>query len=271
MKKIIPLFALFLAFTSVLSQETTTGLSLDTLLSYKQKVLVIPFESNMYLSDIDKDLALKEHMTYQEIKKKFRTSLDQNIVIQLYGFFTPISLFDSDTQEPKQEEQAYIYNSISFKYEVMPLDEEKKKGFRLNKLKNKFKKKEKYIEAGVSNGEIVSQADNREKYMNTVAKNNLFPYFNKQYQANYYIFINELDVKRSLNEAYQETGEMYIREIKVHYTIFDNVGAEINSGAIKEEFSSTLNDINEIVKIHFPIVAQKIVSKLPGVDIATVK
>ena len=248
------------------SQNTTTGTDAPVVsTSNKQNVLIIPFESKMYISDIDRDLATKNALNFQEIKAKFRAALDQNIFIALKPYYSPLSFYAIEPQEAKKE-MAYIYNSIGYKYEVVPTEEVVEKENVGTKLLNKFKKKKKedeYIEAGVQNGQIVSQVDNREKYMNTKISNaNLLPNLNKKHQAKYYIFINELDIKKSADDVYKASEDEYQREIKVHYTIIDDAGNEINSGAIKARFPSGQNDIDKIIKVHFPLIAETIVGKL---------
>jgi len=145
-------------------------------------------------------------------------------------------------------------------------EEEETKG---NKILNKFKKKEKddeYTEAGINNGQIVSQVDNREKYMKTVISNDeLLATLNKKYQAQYYIFINELDIKRGMESQYVNSSKVEDRTIKVHYTIFNNK-EEVSSGAVITTFGGNENDINKIIKSQFGIIAEKIVNKIIPIE-----
>ncbi|PCJ24708.1 MAG: hypothetical protein COA97_09380 [Flavobacteriales bacterium] len=237
----------------------------------------------MYLSDIDRDLALKNDLNFQEIKAKFRAALDREIFIALKPYYNPLSFYSIEPQESRAE-LAYIYNSIGFKYEVMPEEVVVKKETAGKKLLNKFKRSkrsgdpassagtEEYIEAGIHNGEIVSQVDNREKYMKTKLSNEkLLPNLNKKFSASHYIFINQLDIKRSADMRYVAAEEQYKREIKVHYTIFDMNGKEVSSGAIKSRFASGQNDIDKIIRIQFPLIAQRIVQNLLGPDEAMIE
>ncbi len=267
-KVIICLFAISSIITTF-GQNTTSGDPEKPITSDKPSVLIVPFESKMYLSDIDKDLALKNEMNFQDIKAKFRAALDQNIYIALKQYFKPLSFYSIEPQESRKE-LVYIYNSIGFKYEVVPEEVVVKKESVGTKLVGKFKKKEKEeepIKAGIQNGEVVSQVDNREKYMKTtLASETLLPNLNKKYQASYYIFVNQLDIKRAADMRYVASEEQYKRELKVHYTIFDNAGNEVSSGAIKSRFASGQNDIDKIIKEQFPLVAERIVNNLLGPD-----
>lgn len=274
MKKIgLIVIVAFCSFAGI-SQNTTTGNNESSGLAYQSSVLVIPFETKMYFSDIDRDISQKTELNFHQIKAKFRAALDQNIYIALKKYHKPLSFYSIEPNEAKKE-LAYIYNSIGYKYEVVPEEEVVEKETVGKKLIGKFKKKEKeeeYIKAGVSNGQVVSQVDNREKYMKTkISNEKLLPNLDKQYKASYYIFINQLDIKRAADQRYLATEESYKREIKVHYTIFNATGEEVSSGAIKSRFASSQNDIDKIIKEQFPLIAERLVSNMMGTDKAVVE
>jgi hypothetical protein len=262
------------SFQHLYAQNSTTGEVEEPKTYNKNSVLIIPFETKMYISDIDRDIAQKSELTFHQIKAKFRAALDQNIYIALKKYYTPVSFYSIEPDEAIKE-LAYVYNSIGYKYELVPQEEVVKKETAANKLIGKFKKKDKeeeYMAAGVKNGEVISQVDNREKYMKTtLANDKLLPSLHSKYNAGHYIFINELDIKRGASEVYQASEEQYLREIKVHYTIFDVDGNEVSSGAIKSRFSTTQNDIDKIINEQFPLIAERIVSNLVGPDQANVE
>lgn len=275
MKKIVVALIAVFAVCSVTAQNTTTGTDEESGVSYKSSVLIIPFEAKMYFSDIDKDVSQKTELNFHEIKAKFRAALDQNIFIALKKYYNPLSFYSIEPEEAKQD-LMYIYNSIGYKYEVVPQEEVVEKetvGKKLiSKLKKKEKKENEYIEAGIQNGQIVSKVDNREKYMKTkITNENLLPNLDKKYKAQYYLFINQLDIKRAADMRYLATDEAYQREIKVHYTIIDSKGNIASSGAIKSRFSSNQNDIDKIIKAQFPLIAERIVNNLLGPDQANVE
>ncbi|MDF1673247.1 MAG: hypothetical protein P1U41_07055 [Vicingaceae bacterium] len=274
MRNIVLTFvAVMISFVTV-AQNTTTGDSQSSGLTNQGSVLIVPFETKMYFSDIDRDISQKTELNFHQIKAKFRAALDQNIFIALKKYYKPLSFYSIEPTEAKKE-LAYIYNSIGYKYEVVPEEEVVEKETVGKKLIGKFKKKEKeeeYIEAGVRNGQVVSQVDNREKYMKTAISNEkLLTNLDKQYKASFYIFINQLDIKRAADSRYLATDEAYQREIKVHYTIFDSTGKEVSSGAIKSRFPSGQNEIDKIIKDQFPLIAERIVSNMVGTDQAVVE
>ena len=261
------IFLLILAISfKAFSQETTKGDVAKNNISDKKSVLIIPFEPRLYISDIDNQIATKNEINFQDIKAKFRAALDQNIFNALKPYFSPLSFYTLDETEAKNE-LSYIYNSIGYKYEVM--DAEVKDEPKQNKFLNKFKKNEnetEYAEAAVNNGQIESRVDNREKFMKTVLSNNeLLVTLNKKYNAEYYIFINELDIIRGLESQYVNSSKVEGRTIKVHYTIFNNT-EEVSSGAIFTLLEGNENDINFIIKSQFGIIAEKLVGKITPIN-----
>jgi hypothetical protein len=270
MKKIFIGLLTILSFHYGISQNTTTGNEQVINGNYQSSVLLIPFESKMYFSDIDRDISQKTELNFHQIKAKFRAALDQNIYIALKKYYKPMSFYSIEPEEAKQE-LMYIYNSIGYKYEVVPEEEVVKKETAGAKLMGKFKKKKKeeeYVEAGIRNGEVVSQVDNREKYMKTtLANEQVLSKLDEKYKASHYVFINQLDIKRSADMRYVAiSDEQYKREIKVHYTIFDATGKEVSTGAIKSRFPSSQNDIDKIIKEHFPLIAERLVNNMLGPD-----
>lgn len=274
MKKIVVCLIALFAIYNIKAQNTTTGTNEGSGINYKSSILIVPFDSKMYFSDIDRDISQKTEMNFHEIKGKFRAALDQNIYIAFKKYYSPQSFYMMD-QEEALKELNYIYNSIGYKYEVVPEEEVVEKESTGKKFINKFKKKEKeeeYIEAGVQNGQVVSQIDDREKYMMTkVTNENLLPNLDTKYKASYYLFVNQLDIKRAADMRYLATDEAYKREIKVHYTIIDAKGEVASTGAIKSRFSSSQNDIEKIIKTQFPLIAERMVNNLLGPDQANVE
>lgn len=266
MKKLTVLLLACLIFGGKLVAQTTDG----TMPGYtnntnKKRVLIIPFEPKLYISDIDNELIKENELSGQkELRAKMRAALDQNIYLSFNQMYDAFSFY-TIPQDEAIKELSYIYNSIGYKYEPLPKEEHLEKESTGKKLLNKFKKKEQPVDEkkeGVINGEVVSISDNQEKYMQTkISNDNLLPTLNKTYFADYYLFINELDIKRSVNNAYSVDGQYYKREMKVHYTIFDNAGNIIDSGAVKTLFPPNNNDFNKIVKTQFMMVAQELLNR----------
>lgn len=250
----------------------------------KLKALIIPFEPKMYMSGIDRDLAMKTGMTFQQIRDNMRFGLTNVLLTDLHRKMSCISLMHVDTGSVDKE-LAYIYSSIGYKYKDLPEEQlltaeeikpDKdaapivKAKFKINHFVGNVKEKvssigeEEKVEetdySGVNNGEIVTTYSQAEKYMATSIHNpNLLTQLHAKFDATVFIFINQLDIEKAAQPTQKGLAtDSYKRKVKVHYTIFKLDGTEISSGACLSYFSSKTNDMNVIIKTHFASIASSI-------------
>lgn len=232
----------------------------------KKKVLIIPFDNKMYMSEIDQEIAEQNQLNFNQIRHKFRKSLNDQIFLSLNSEFKAFSMLNED--KDVQEDLTSIYYSIGYRYEVLPKVEEEKdaKQDGLPKILGKKKGDAKKSEGknGIRKGELISAPNNEERYMGTVISNqSILGHLSKKYGAEILIFINQIDVKRYAGaDTYDLAGDDYKREIKVHYTIMDNTGKQIDSGAAFAYFSSKENDIFEIINATYPELIKKLISSI---------
>lgn len=234
----------------------------------KGKVLIIPFESKMYLSDIDKRLGPANNMSHDELGAKFRSALDQNMFLSLeksgakaLSFYAMEGVKDSE-----KKDLSYIYSSIGYDYEVLPEEDEEAVNTKPlhKKLSGKlFGNKSRKEETGtrVENGQIKNSQDKREKYMKAVISNtNMLNTLQKSYGTGYFVFLSQLDLKRSASGTHDLADETYQRMMKVHYTVYDLDGKVLSSGAKKAYFSSKMDDVEKIITTQLPVLCDSIVS-----------
>jgi hypothetical protein len=267
MKKITLCIVVLFCVSRGFTQSSTAGRSEEFSIGTTDMfVLIVPFESKMFQSTIGKELQENSGLSYQELKTKFRTALDREIFLALRSYYTPFSFF-ALPPEKQQLELDYVYNGLHYEYVLLPIKVEEK---RLKKLFSKFSKKEKeenYIQAGMQNGQIVSQVDDREKYMKTTFLNSdLRSSIQKKYPAYNYLFISQLDIKHAIASESLGAFSPQEREIKVHYTIMSALGEQLSGGAIKSYFFVNENEMDTILKVQFPSVAQQIVKELVEVN-----
>ncbi len=225
--------------------------------------LLVPFESKMYISDIDKNIYESDGLGTAEIRTKLQASLDQNLFINAKeNGLEPLSFYAMEVDA--QKELGYIYSSIGYKYEILPQEEKKEEDQTVaDKLKNKFKPKEeseKQPESNTTNGEITTQRVIEERYMQTIiTNNNLMQTLVNTYQIEGVIFINQIDL---LNNIVTDGSGKHNRVLKIHYTIYDANGNIIQSGAEKTYFPSNVNNVDKISKTAVAENAKKIIEKI---------
>ena len=81
------------------------------------KILIVPFESKMYASSIDKEIALANNIKYEEVKEALKKSVSEQILLSLSQKTPAVSL--AHHQDSTNKMLNYIYNSIGFKYDLV--------------------------------------------------------------------------------------------------------------------------------------------------------
>ncbi|MCA0428899.1 MAG: hypothetical protein LCH32_00190 [Bacteroidetes bacterium] len=213
----------------------------------KNKVMLIPFEPKLYMSEIDYKICSETKLSTKEVKHQFRDGINEQIGLAFKS--EKISSVDLMSDSAKFKKELYsIYSNLSYEYQKVPNQEN------YQPPKKEKDKKE------INKGQIVVETNTDERFMNAKVTNaKLIPLLGAKYKCNYFIFINQLDIKASGNSRPgQISTGVENRKIIVHYTVFSLDAKEINSGIAEEEFSTTLNNPKKIIDKHFSKVAQLI-------------
>ena len=271
-------FALVISSTSNIYAQSISDDSLEPVVNEDtkyQKMLIVPFEERMYFSNIDGSLAKMSGKTSNEIRQTFRYNLQYSLVMQVraHSSLGVVSLLSSDKVEI-QEDLVNVYAAIGYEYKDMPVVKDTTTSGKAEKtvdnIKAKFKsfkKKDKKQQptSHVTNGELTSVvAYNTEKYMATKIVNpELLGYLQSKYEAELFLFINQIDIKAA-SLGQEEIWSGYDdREVKVHFTIINSAGKVILSTAYKSRFSSQVTDMNEIISECIDDIAKQIAVNSP--------
>lgn len=244
------------------------------------KVLIIPFEPKMYISGVDKQISQRTGLSYYEIRDNMRYAISDHMLHSVGGGLKATSLIHVDTGAVG-DDLAYIYNSIGYKYKLLPQEDIEKaakaeedakmsnkiKGS-FNKLIKKEVKPEEKEEAGssIQNGQIKTVRNNYEKFMNTSIHNpNLLKVLSAKYESDLFLFINELDIEEEASGQRVGLSSLsYKRKVKVHYTIFEASGKEVHGGAAIAYLPASTNDMNKIINGSFPKLTENMSQGLPA-------
>lgn len=215
------------------------------------KVLIIPFEPKLYMSEVDRNINAETKLSARDIKYKFRDGINE----QLYRAFkaskyNALDLMEDTLRYRKDLENIYQY--LSYDYLIVP-DQQ-------NYTIPKKEKQEKKIDKGQIN--VETNAENR--FMDARLSNpKLLSSLQTKYRTDLFVFINQLDIKASGSKDPLDLGpENPNRRIVLHYTVFTADGKEINSGIIEEEFDPALNVPKKIIDKHFTRIAATLVQRV---------
>ncbi|MDP2386070.1 MAG: hypothetical protein Q8M29_06850 [Bacteroidota bacterium] len=231
---------------TTISNSTTPNLS-STGFTSKHKVLIVPFEPRMYMSQIDHKINADTKWNQKKIKESFRFGLDDELYKSIKKKMDVMSFLD-DTSKYKKD-IVKTYENINFSFDKIP-----------DQTKYQAPKKEKE-KAGIQKGQLVAETEATGKFMNAKLKDkSLLSSFNTKYKADIFLFINQFDITTEI-PANGLSNEP-VRTLTVHYTIFTTDGKEINSGVSKTTFPADVNNPSKISGSYLSKIADEIAMRM---------
>lgn len=216
--------------------------------------LVVPYKPMMHLSDADNDISRYSELNPHEVREQLRIGLLKNLNSKLVIEYEA-KIPDQDFVHNDDRDMDLIYNSLSFSEDtVFPLKANAKRDS-LKWKKNLFNSKE-------------NEAKNKDKsYINVSFYDQLLlPDLARKYSADYFVFLNELDIKTNFSDCLDLALKIYQRELKVHYSIFDRSGKQVYGDVAVVKFPSNSNDVNEIIAMNFPGISDQIIASVKKVS-----
>lgn len=248
MKKLCRSWMLF-AFGFLVCSLKVSGMTPDSV-SSEGSILVIPYLPAMHLSDADFDIAEESEMDQGQVRARFRSGLVKAINKQFTDLYD-IRLPEQDFVEQDMRDMDAIYHNLAFEQDVIYPVKYPQKDSSL--IKRKLFRK--------SDGKNYKPIE--KNYMNVVVRDpSLLPDLSKKYNNDYFIFLNELDIKTHFEDCINLALKIYQREIKVHYTIFDKTGKQVYGDVAVVQFPSNENRVDEIAKQNFPRVADYVLGSM---------
>lgn len=238
------LFLLLISF-SFFAQEGVRGSS-DSKKEITGKIMIVPFEPKMYMSEFDQKFNQQTKWDFKQIREFFRHQLDKELKLKFQSISSPVVSFYADSIKMSKD-LTYIYQSTTISFDLIDKPT-------ATTIENKK-------QSGIKEGQIVVEISNDKKFTNIKTPNNeLIPYLNKKYKSEYFVFINELDI-RMVPDSYNLSTDSYMREVQVHYTVIDKNLKLINAGAVSSKISSKEDHPKRIVALAFSPIASFIATK----------
>ncbi len=232
-------------FISLFSGKTTAqDASAPSDSTKHHKVLLIPYNPMMHLSDADNDIAEYSGKDQETLRKMFRMGLTQRINGKIFEVYDSQSLL-TEYAKGNDDDLDMIYGSIGYSMEnVIPL---KKDSVDSKGKKVKAKKEEKHDST----------------YMNVkLSHPELLKALSEKYGADLFVFINQFEIKTDYNDCINFQLKIYEREIKVHFSVFDKYGKQLAGDVAVSLFPSNSNDPGEIMTGNFPSISSYIANSL---------
>lgn len=228
------------------------------------RVMVIPFHPiRYYFSDCDKTIAKKSKLEVQDIRNSFRAGLDYSSEVKLEKKYDPINLFQMKDSVSVDLLNRF-YENVAYAYDAPTRALPQEKQGLLKKLGNKFtpdKKKanripdeECYTNLESEDNEYMKASFNKEEF---------FTEMSTVYPADYYVTINQFEIKTDYEKCIDRELGKYRRRIKVHFNVFNRDGKMIWGDVVTAKYDSTSDDINKIIQDNFPFIGEYITNAIP--------
>ena len=210
-------------------------------------VLVVPYMPAMHLSDADNDISDESQMEMPKMRSTLRQGLLKELNKQFAEVYN-IRRFNNDFVNDDNSDLDVLYHTLLFEGDsVYPLKDPARFAIKDSAAVKKGSKK--------LTPEI--------QYMNVgIYDNMLITDLSKKYDADYIIFLNEIDIKTHFEDCLNLALKIYRRDIKIHYSIFDKTGKQIYGDVAVSHFASNSNDVHEIINANFPTISKYILASL---------
>jgi hypothetical protein len=209
------------------------------------KIMIVPFDPKLYMSEIDKKVNEQTKWNFNQIRENFRHQLDIQLQQKFKPYSSVVSFYSDSTKMAK--DLMYLYGSTRIVFD--PID------------KPSTNATHTATTTGIKNGQVAVEINDEKKFTNIIPLDlDALLYFNKKYNVEYFVFVNQLDIKTDAN-SYNITTDTYQRKVEIHYTIIDKNGKLISAGISSSSFSSKENNPKKIVALSFSPSATYIANK----------
>ena len=216
--------------------------------SSKHRIMLIPFENRMYLSEIDFMINKESKLDAKQIKETMRDGLNDQFYKKLKSKMPVVDLLE-DTAKTKKDLNS-IYQYLTYQYLKVPNQE---------KYVAPVKEKE---EKTIEKGQLVVESNSDARFMDARLKNaTLVPYLSGKYKTDLFLFFNELDIK-SLNGSPGDFNSTATRKIILHYTVYTVNAVELNSGIAEVNLPVNVNNPTKIINTYFSQLADIVTARI---------
>lgn len=214
----------------------------------KHKIMLIPFENRMYLSEIDFLINKESKLNAKQIKATMRDGLNEQFYKRLKSKMSVVDLLDDTTKTKKDLENVYQY--LAYQYLKVPNQDN---------YKPPVKEKE---EKTIHNGQLTVESNSDARFMNAWIKSpSLVPGLSGKYKTDLFLFLNELDIK-ALNGIPGDLNTNQARKIILHYTVYTVDAKEINSGIAEVSLPANVNNPTKIINTYFAQLADIVAARI---------
>lgn len=222
--------------------------------SASTKILLLPFNPDMYLSDIEQDIIQNTKMNPEEYRAYIRRALDSKIQGELKSYRPTVSLMSDQEGDDKKELREY-YAQAGYSY-MEPVG--MGAGKAIDKKKGLFEKKTTEEKAPLY---ITTRGD--DKFLNAaVTDKEFFKGLLSVNGCNYAVSINQFEIKTNYSSCIDLSRKLYRRELIIHYSIWNANAKLISGNFLVVYFPSDVNKPQELVEKTYKSISEALLQQV---------
>ncbi len=272
MKRKIVLF-LILTFPFIASLNAQEYLDFNTGSNRTKRVLLVPFDPRIYSNDATSIMVTERGETHDEIMMYFREQFNLQLYNAMMDSCTVVSLLTDNTRQA-QEDISGLYSSISYELRLAmqnapedPDEIEKMNFFQKKKYEKEQQRKLEEMENSrtrIVDGEIVGKRQAvKDKYLHIYFHSpEVLEEIAARRDIDYFLFINQFDIKGNYGDPYLSGNADSKRTIKVHFSLYNANGKLAHGSFGENDMPFNLGDKKEVSNLYFPEVIRQIVNNI---------
>ena len=214
-----------------------------------EKIMIIPYEPRMHLSDADLDIAKYSETDPMQVRALFRSGIAEKLNTQLGTSYRTHSLMH-DLRPEAMQELKKIYAAIDYTFDTSYAILHPKPDSTVKGKWNENKARKKELEKRSLSGDV--------KYMNVRIDPALLASLNQKYGADVFVFLTQAEIKTNVKDCGDYQYGQYQRDFKIHYAVYDRNGTQLYGDVATVHFPSGSNEIQEIMAKNFPKLGAQI-------------
>lgn len=249
MKNYLLILGLLFFFSTLsnsgLAQDNTRGFGRGFYSSKTASVAVVPFTPRMLISDIHRDMCVKNELTSKEVQAALaegfchamRVSKPARAESLVYGW-----------EDEWPETLSAFYGELGYQLKTVAETPEAPDA----------------PGAYISEGELRIRRDTVSRYMSAVIDSSAVSALALETKSNFVLVVTELDIV-NLGDPIRVNPQGAALFVRLHYTLFDPSGNEVKGGMVKSTLSSNTYEPTKFAREEFIDAAQRLYAQVSAI------
>lgn len=224
-----------------------------------ERILIIPFEPRLIISDIHGDMCRKNDMDSQELRERLQEAIMASF---------PASSSDFDfvlagmTGEDPPKQLFDLFRLVRYKYTMAPpLPDSEERIQLLDRLMPK-NPEQKNRGVAVERGELNRYYDGKSRFMNPEIDATLIKELLEAYGCDRMCFLTEFDIRLE-DPTLTYTPNPSAKILNLHFAWYNTEGEKRFAGLLSNRISETNYLLTEFSMLHFPELCAMTIATLP--------